>query len=93
MNKNCLLQNIFQFNKKGKVSDDGKISDGHISLKDYLTCKKFWDKFEMRNMVDYHNHYLKKDVWFMADVFENVIDTCSKYYGLDPLFQFSWIEQ
>ena len=40
----------------------------------------------MRNMVDYHNHYLKKDVWFMADVFENVIDTCSKYYGLDPLF-------
>ena len=63
-----------------------------MSVKDYLTCEKFQDKFEMRNMGDYHNHYLKKDVLFMADVFENFIDTCLKYYGLDPLFQFSWIK-
>ena len=27
--------------KDGKIGDDGKISDGHISLKDYLTYKKF----------------------------------------------------
>ena len=24
----------------GKIGDDGKISDGHIIAKDYLTCEK-----------------------------------------------------
>ena len=26
--------------KDGKIGDDGKISDGHISFKDYLACEK-----------------------------------------------------
>ena len=75
--------------KDGKIGDDGKISDGHISVKDYLTCEKIWDKFEMKNMGDYHDHYLKKDVLLLADVFEKFIDTCLKYYGLDPCHYFS----
>ena len=37
----------------------------------------------MNNMGNYHDHYLKKDVLLLADVFEKVIDTCFKYYGLD----------
>ena len=47
-----------------------KKSEGHISLKDYLVCEKIWDKFEMKNMGDYDDHYLKKDVLLLADVFE-----------------------
>ena len=43
----------------------------------------------MKNMGDYHNHYLKKDVLLLADVFEKFIDTCLKYYGLDPCHYFS----
>ena len=46
--------------RNGKIGDDRKISDGHIDINDYLTCKKTWDKFEMKNMGDYHDHYLKK---------------------------------
>ena len=73
MKKNCLLENIFLVQqKKGKIGDDGKISDHHISVKDYLTCEKIWDKFEMKNMGDYHDHYLKKDVLLSVDVFEKV---------------------
>ena len=30
-------------------------------------------------MDDYHDHYLKKDVLLLADVFEKFIDTCLKY--------------
>ena len=45
---------FFSSTKKGKISNDGKISDDHISVKDYLTCKKNWDQFEMS---DYHYHY------------------------------------
>ena len=51
---------FYSSTKDGKIRDDGKISDDHISVKDYLTCKKTWVKFEMKNMGDYHNHYLKR---------------------------------
>ena len=40
-------------------------------------------------MGDYHNHYLKKDVLLLADVFEKFIDACLKLYGLDPCHYFS----
>ena len=43
----------------------------------------------MKNMGDYHDHYLKKDVLLLTDVFEKLIDTCLKYYGLDPCHYFS----
>ena len=31
-------------------------------------------------MGDYHDHYLKKDVLLLADVYEKFIDTCLKCY-------------
>ena len=34
---------FFSLTKKGEI-DDGKISGGHISVKNYLTCEKTWDK-------------------------------------------------
>ena len=40
-----------------------------MDVNDYLT----WDKFEMKMMGDYHDHYLKKDVLLLADVFEKFI--------------------
>ena len=43
----------------------------------------------MKNMGDYHDQYLKKDILLLAGVFEKFIDTCSKYYGLDACYYFS----
>ena len=77
---------FYSFIKDGKIGDDCKISDGHISVKDYLTCEKTWNKFEMKIMGHYHGHYLKKDVLLLVDVFETFIDTCLKYYGLGHYF-------
>ena len=39
-----------------------KISVGHISIEDYLLYEKIWNKFKIKNMGDFHDHYLKKDV-------------------------------
>ena len=58
-------------------------------MEDYLMCEKIWDKFEMKNMGDYHDHYLKKVVLLLVDVFERFISTCLKYYELDPCHYFS----
>ena len=40
-------------------------------------------------MGDYHDHYFKKDVLLLTDVFEKFIDTRLKYYGLDPCHYFN----
>ena len=60
-----------------------------MMVKYQTVTKKIWDKFNMKNVGDYHNNYLKKDVLFMTDVFEKFIDTFLKYYGLDPCHYFS----
>ena len=75
--------------KRGTTDDNGKKLDGYVSDEKYLTCIKIWNEFNMKNMDDYHGHYLKKDVLLLADVFEKFIDTCLKFYKLDPCHYFS----
>ena len=72
--------------KDRKIGDDGKKSDGYISLKDHLTCEKIWDKLEMENMGDRHHHYLKKHVLLLADVLKIL------WAWSLSLFEFSWTE-
>ena len=68
--------------------------------KEHLICIKISNEFNMKNMGDYHDHYLQKDVLLLGDVFEKFIDTCLKFYNLDlvlkirflSLFHFSWIK-
>ena len=86
--KLCARKYFFSSTKKGKIDNDDKISDGHVSITDYLTWEKVWDKFKMKNMGDYLDHYLK-DVLLLADVFEKFIYTCLKFYELDPCYYFS----
>ena len=46
-------------------------------------------KWRAKNMGNYHNHYLKKDVSLLVDVFEKFIDTCLKFYGLHACHNFN----
>ena len=64
---------FFSSTKKEKIDINGKISDCHVSIEDYLTCEKIWNKFKMENIGNNHDHYLKKDVLLLADVFENLL--------------------
>ena len=83
--KKCFYSSV----KDGTTDDNGEKLDGHISDEDYLTCTKIWNKFNMKNMSDYHDHYLKKDVLLLADVFEKFTGRCLKFYKLDHCHYFS----
>ena len=83
--KKCFYSSV----KDGTTTDSDEKLDRHISDEDHVTCKKNWNKFNMKNMGDYHDHYFKKYVLLLADVFEKFIDTCLKFYGLDPCHYFS----
>ena len=73
--KLCARKYFYSSTKDKKISEDGKISDGPVSIEDYMVCEKIWDKLKMKNVGDYHDHYLKKDVLLLVDVSEKFIDT------------------
>ena len=56
--KKCFCRSV----KDGTTDDNGEKLDVHINNEDYLACNKIWNEFNMKNMGDYHDHYLKKDV-------------------------------
>ena len=56
-----------------------------MSDEKYLTSIQIWNKFNLKSMSEYHDHYLKtKDVVLLAGVFEKFINKCLKFYKLDP---------
>ena len=58
--KKCFYSSV----KDLTTGDNGKTLDGHISDKDYLTYKKIWNKFNMKNIGGYHDHYLRKMICY-----------------------------
>ena len=60
-----------------------------ISDQQYQHLQNVWNTFNFSNFEDFHDHYLRKDVLLLADVFEEFIFMCLKYYDLDPSHCFS----
>ena len=85
LNKKCFYSSV----NNGTTSDNGEQLNGRVSDENYLMCNKIWNELNMKNMGDYHDHYLKKDVLLLADEFEKFIDTRLKFYKVDPCHYFS----
>ncbi|KAK3088565.1 hypothetical protein FSP39_020689 [Pinctada imbricata] len=61
-----------------------RLSEEHLSEDSYQHAKNVWQTFDMQDMGQYHDLYLKTDVLLLADVFENFRDLCLEFYHLDP---------
>ena len=82
--------------KKFKETNSPDIDKFFSSLKDcgisegeYQRACDVWKVFEVKNLGEYHDLYLKTDVLLLCDVFEKFIDICLTQYKLDPCHYFS----
>ena len=62
-----------------------KLNMEDITDADYMYAKRVYKDFEIKNLGDYHDLYLKSDTLLLVDVFENFGKMYLKIYELDPL--------
>ena len=78
--KNCLPDKDCFFNS---------LKDCGIADEEYSRAIDVWNIFNIKNLGEYHDLYLKTDALLLCDVFEKFIDVCLKDYKLDPCHYFS----
>lgn len=62
------------------------LTNEDISDEDYNHAQTVWDEFNINDLGDYTDLYLKTDVLLLTDIFQNFRKTCKQYYKLDPAF-------
>ena len=65
------------------------LNSQHITNVEYDHARKVFKTFNLKNMGEYHDLYLKSDVLLLVDVFKSFRKTCLQYYKLDPCHYFT----
>ena len=76
------LKNSYQPKRNFYSSLTGK----KIRDKEYEHVLKVCNKLEMKTMKDYHDLYLKCDIFLLADIYEKFTNNSFKNYGLCPSY-------
>ncbi|XP_057656839.1 uncharacterized protein LOC130894211 [Diorhabda carinulata] len=66
-----------------------KLEDKNISIEKYSHAHAVWKSFDIENLGQYSDLYLKTDVLLLSDVFEQFRRKCSITYGLDPAWYYT----
>ena len=76
-----------KFNEKIIPSKElfySNLTSENISEVDYMHANNVFKIFELNNLGDYHDLYVRSDTLSLADVFENFRNACLSSYELDP---------
>ena len=77
-----------KFNKKvlpGKESFYSNLTVENISEIDYAHANNVFKKFNINNLGEYHDLYVRSDTLLLADIFENFRQSGLENYELDPV--------
>ena len=89
----CEYFDSFKKFKKTNLPDIDKffssLKDCAITDQEYKRACDVWKVFEIKNLGEYHDLYLKTDVLLLCDVFEKFINVRLSDYGLNPSHYFS----
>ena len=76
-----------KFNEKiipGKELFYSNVTLENISETDYAHANNVFKKFNINNLGEYHDFYVRSDTLLLADIFEKFRKSCLKNYELDP---------
>jgi len=71
------------------------LNESHTTPEDYEKAVNVWNTLQMKTLKDYHDFYLKCDVFLLSDVFDTFRDAMLLSHSLDPIHyitlpSFSW---
>ena len=72
MNTWTVLKDFMKINYLIKKPFYKSLKNKHVNEKDYLHTVKRWNNFQIKNMGDYHDLFLKTDVLLLPDAFEKI---------------------
>ena len=76
-----------KFNEKvlpSKESFYSNLTLENITKTSYAHANNVFKKFNINNLGEYHDLYVRSDTLLLADIFENFRQSCLKNYELDP---------
>ena len=76
MKHHCLIKETF-------IVYSGLYLEG-ITDDEYIHAQKVFEKFNIKNVGEYHDLYVQSDTLLLTDLFENFRDKCIEIYDLDP---------
>ena len=86
------MKSMAQFDETELPSQDAffnRLNDQSLSAEDYAHAQHVWDTFDCHTLRDYHDLYLKSDVYLLADVFEKFRQDTQALYGLEAAHYYS----
>lgn len=66
-----------------------KLTSESISDNEYNHAQSVWQEYNIQNLGEYSDLYLKTDVLLLTDIFENFREVCLDVYKLDPCQYFT----
>ena len=64
----------------------------NVSEDDYQHSQHVWNEFNINNLGEYHDLYLRTDIILLANVFEAFRNTCLEHYKLNPAHFYTSLE-
>ena len=74
MKHHYLIKNLFTANCIQKA----------LLIKTKYMLQKVFKEFKLKNLGDYHDLYVQRDILLLADVFENFRNKCIEIHELGP---------
>ena len=65
------------------------LNNEDVKEEEYIFAEKIWNAFNIKNLQEYMELYLKTDVILLCEVFERFREECRKIYKLDPCWYYT----